>query len=699
MAGGARYGGMVVSGARRGVWRSVRLLVLAACVLFALDHLFPPDLSRLQRVSVQLLDADGVLMHVQLSADGYWRLPVSLDVVDPRFVDTLIAFEDRRFWWHPGVDPLALVRAAGQWLRHGHVVSGGSTLTMQLARLLEPRPRTLRTKLVEIARALQLEWHYDKRQLLSMYLTLAPYGGNVEGLRAASLVWLGKEPRALSAAEAALLAALPQSPSRLRPDRHVRAAGLARDKVLGRVAAYGGLDPGRLAEALAEPVPAQRLPLPRQLPHLAVVLQRMQPAGTAFHTSVRRELQRGVAGLAVRALEVWGPRVNAAILVVDHRQRRVLAYLGAADASDPARGGQLDLVRALRSPGSALKPLVYGLGFEDGVIQPGTRIDDVPTRFGDYAPANFQDRYHGEVSAREALQWSLNVPAVAVFEQVGPARAAARLRAAGIELRLPAGAEPGLPLVLGGVGTRLWDLVTLYSALAEDGEARPLRLLADAPEGAAVSLLTARAAGQVARILEDAPPPPEAVTAEAQREPRRIAHKTGTSYGFRDAWAIGFDGVHTVGVWVGRADGSPSPGQFGRNTAAPLLWRVFDLLPATPRPNAPIVAQADAPGRLPARWQRLGPAPAARTALAVSFPLDGSRLPLPPPGAELPLVAQGGERPLRWLVNGVPLAAAGQRRSSVWLPDGAGRVRATVIDARGRSASAEFWLERPAPWP
>ncbi|WP_243662562.1 penicillin-binding protein 1C [Plasticicumulans lactativorans] len=681
------------------MWRSVRLLVLAACALLALDHLFPPDLGRLQRVSVQLLDADGVLMHVQLSADGYWRLPLSLDAVDPRFVDTLVAFEDRRFWWHPGVDPLALVRAAGQWLRHGRVVSGGSTLTMQLARLLEPRPRTLRTKLVEIARALQLEWHYDKRQLLSMYLTLAPYGGNVEGLRAASLVWLGKEPRALSAAEAALLAALPQSPSRLRPDRHARAAGLARDKVLGRVAAHGGLAPGRLAEALAEPVPSRRLPLPRQLPHLAAVLQRERPAGSAFPTSVRRELQRGVAGLAARALEAWGPRVNAAILVVDHRQRRVLAYLGAADTGDPARGGQLDLVRALRSPGSTLKPLVYGLGFEDGVIQPGTRIDDVPTRFGDYAPANFQDRYHGEVSAREALQWSLNVPAVAVFEQVGPARTAARLRAAGIELRLPAGAEPGLPLVLGGVGTRLWDLVTLYAALAEDGEARPLRLLADAPEGAAVSLLSARAAGQVARILEDAPPPPEAVAAEAQREPRRIAYKTGTSYGFRDAWAIGFDGAHTVGVWVGRADGSPSPGQFGRNTAAPLLWRVFDLLPAAPRPNAPAVAQADAPARLPARWQRLGPAPAARSALAVSFPLDGSRLPLPPPGAELPLVAQGGERPLRWLVNGVPLAPAGLRRSSVWLPDGAGRVRATVIDARGRSASAEFWLERPAPWP
>lgn len=683
-------------------WRARIGVLLLAAVFFALvtaDRLLPPELSRLQHESLRVLAADGTLLHVERSADGYWRLPVRLAEVDPAYVAALLAFEDQRFRRHPGVDPLALARAAGQWLRHGRIVSGGSTITMQLARLLEPRPRTLGAKLIECLRALQLEAHFSKDELLAMYLTLAPYGGNLEGLRAASLAWFGKSPRELRPAEYALLVALPQSPTRLRPDRRPEAARLARDKVLMRLAAAGVLDAARAAEAREEAVPAQRLTLPRAVPHLAAALHAAQPQAFELHSTLDARVQAETATLAQRALAGLGAQVNAALVVVEQRSGRVLAYVGAAELRDPQRHGSVDLLRALRSPGSTLKPLVYGLAFDDGVLHPDTRIDDVPTRFGDYSPGNFMERYYGEVSVREALQRSLNVPAVAVLDRVGPLRVAQRLREAGLELQLPDGAAPGLPIVLGGAGMRLWDLAGLYAALANGGSAPPLTLMeaVAAVPRPPMRLLGPVAAEQLARILEDAPPPAEAVPPGDTRQPRRIAYKTGTSYGFRDAWALGYDGAHTVGVWVGRPDGSPNPGHFGRNTAAPLLWRVFDLL--APSPRVAFVEQTQLPdgGRaLAPNWRHLAGSAArdTRATLALSFPLPGARVALPADGAPLPLVASGGLRPLRWLVNGVPLTGSPMRRSVAWQPDGEGAARVTVVDAAGQSASAEFWLMR-----
>ncbi len=617
----------------------------------------------------------------------------------------LLAYEDQRFELHPGVDPLAVARALGQWLRQGRIVSGASTLTMQTARLLEPHRRDMSGKFGEMLRALQLERRYSKAEILGFYLTLAPYGGNLEGVRAAALAWFGKEPTRLTPAEAALLVVLPQAPSRLRPDRFPERARAARDKVLLRMGQLAILSDRQVAEARQEPLPTQRRLLPFLTPHLSERLRAAQPTTVIHRTFIERGLQQTLETLARQHQSVLELNSSLAILVVANRDRRVLAYVGASDFRDPRRAGQVDLVRAIRSPGSTLKPLIYGLGFDDLLLHPETLIEDVPTRFGDYSPTNFRNAYAGQLTVREALQQSLNIPAVAILEQVGPARVAARLREVGLPLHWSkAHPQPGLPLALGGVGMTLEDLVTLYAGFANGGLIAPLRFGPADPAGPGQRLLTETACWYLGEILRNAPVPQNAVGPASVARPRVIAHKTGTSYGFRDAWALGYDADYTVGVWIGRPDGSPSPGYYGRNTAAPLLFRVFGLLPepvgqpvAPPPDGALQVQREQLPERL--RYFRTRPAREMVNAppLALTFPVAGSTVELPERDgvwAELPLSAKGGVKPLRWLVNGRPLAATPWRREAFWPPDGAGLTRITVLDQVGQAASAEVWIRR-----
>ncbi len=712
------------------------VLVLVALTGLAawLDARYPPVLDRYLDRSTLVVDRDGRVLRGFTARDGIWRLAVDPAAVSPLYRDMLIAAEDRRFRAHAGVDPFALVRAMGQWLAHGRPVSGASTLTMQTARLLEPRPRTLWSKLIEMARAVQLEWHYTKDEILGIYLTLAPYGGNLEGVRMASLAWFGREPAQLSAAEAALLVALPQSPTRRRPDRHPEAARAARDRVLARLAASGTLTAAAAAEAAEEPVPAERHALPFVAPHLAETLVAQAGArgrGEVVATLIDGRLQRTLEDLARRGLDGQEAEANLAIVVVDNRSRAVIGYVGSSDYFAVRRGGPIDLARAVRSPGSALKPFIYGLGFEDRLIHPETVIQDVRLRFGDYSPVNFAHGFSGELTVREALRQSLNIPAVAVLDRIGPARLAARLRAAGAPLRLPPGADaPSLPIALGGAGTRLVDLVMLYTALANGGEAAPLRYRPSDPavaeeageatgapgageSGAGPAVIPARlldpvAAWYVTDILAGMGPPTAMLDRAAAPLGRRIAYKTGTSYGFRDAWAIGYDADHTVGVWVGRPDGSPRPDRYGRNTAAPLLYQVFDLLPAPRRdvvPPRPAGVLAATNAGLPSRLRRFTrtafaprPAPpgaAAEQPLRLQFPVDGSVVELSRRGGaldSLALVATGGQRPLRWLVNGRPLRASPARREAEWQPSGPGQVRIVVIDRTGAIDGASVWL-------
>jgi penicillin-binding protein 1C len=669
---------------------ALAVLVLVGLAL-ALDRALPPDLARHEDRSLGVLDREGRLLRAFTTSDDAWRFRVGPEDVDPLYLAMLLAYEDKRFASHPGVDLLAVGRALLQWGRAGRPVSGASTITMQAARLLEPRPRTLRSKLIEMVRALQLERRLEKNQVLGIYLTLAPMGGNLEGVRAASLAYLGKEPRHLSPAEAALLVALPQSPSRLRPDRAPEAARAARDKVLARAVEAGVLDQIAAGEAMEAPVPVARRPLPFLAPHLADRLRGAEDVATTLDARLQERLE----ALVARETRRLGPRTSAAVLVIERGGGEVRAHVGSAGYFEDHRHGMVDMTRAVRSPGSALKPLIYGIAFGRDLAHPETVIRDLPRRWGDWAPVNFDSRFQGEITLREALQRSQNLPAVALLERIGPVAFDRVLRGAGVRLRLdPAVVRPTLPIALGGVGVTLEQLAVLYGAIADGGRVRPLRVQ-PGPADEALPLMPEAAAWHVADVLAGALPPRG--FAEPTTAGRAVAYKTGTSYGFRDAWSIGFDGDHLIAVWVGRPDGEPCPGCIGQEAAAPLMFRALDLLPrshrtpAGPRPagvlEGPTAALPPGLRHFEPRRQRQGP--------SIAFPADGATL-LMRDRASLPLRVEGGTRPFRWLVDGRPLGGPDWRREALWQPDGPGFAALQVIDADGRSATAEIAL-RPSP--
>lgn len=667
--------------------RGLAAMAAVAAALVAADRLAPPDLGRLTGRSTVVVDAEGRLLRPFATADGTWRLPTRPDQVDPLYLAMLRAVEDRRYGWHPGIDPLAVGRALGQAARHGRIVSGASTLSMQTARLLSPKPRTLGAKLTEAARAMQLQARLGRDGVLEAYLTLAPFGGALEGVTAASLAWFGKEPARLSPAEAALLVALPQSPERLRPDRRPDAARAARDRVLDRAVARGVIGAEVAQAAKAEPVPTFPRPMPMLAPHLAERLAAAAPRGAVVRTRIDGGLQRGLETLGRAVAARLEPGSDLAVVILANRDRRLLASLGSADWTSR----QVDLTQAVRSPGSALKPFIYALAFDDLSLHPGTLMVDMPQRFGDWLPRNFDHDFHGTVTAREALQRSLNVPAVQALERVGPARFVALLQQGGAHLSFPPGAaEPGLPLALGGVGIRLADLAVLYAALAEGGRVLPLSVLAGQPAPQPSRLVGEAAARATIDVLEGSPAPDGIATGSAVARIRRIAFKTGTSFGFRDAWTVGSSADYTVAVWVGRPDGAPRPGEMGRGTAAPILFRAFDLLPpdraGRPAPSPPDHAlfHRQPPPAL-ARLTMAGDANPAQDGradpLRILFPPDGATV----EGLEdgIGLNASGGRPPYRWVADNRPLAAG----TSFWRPDGDGFVRIVVIDSDGRRAA------------
>ena len=548
--------------------------MLVVVLLWGADRVWPLPLPQDDLARVVLAE-DGTPLWRFADANGVWRYPVQTHEVSPYYLDALLTYEDRWFYQHPGVNPLALARATWQNLTGARVVSGGSTLSMQVARLLDPHSRTFHGKLRQLWRTAQLEWHLSKAEILNLYLNRAPFGGTLQGVAAASWAYLGKSPSQLTHAEAALLAVLPQAPSRLRPDRHPQRAQEARDKVLRRLAEFQVWPQSAVDEALEEPL----LLAPRLEPSLAPLLARRlnrPDSPPLIRTTLDATLQRRLEDLLLGWRARLPEHTSAAILVVEEESMAVRAYLGSVDINDAKRFGHVDMISALRSPGSTLKPFLYGMALDDGLIHSESLLQDVPRRYGDYRPGNFSMGFTGAVPASTALSSSLNLPAVQLLEAYGPKRFAAEMRIGGVPLALPALAEPNLALILGGAGSRLEDLVSGYSAFARDGKSATLRLqpddtLRERP------LLSPGSAWIVRRILSGQARPDRDPRAELVQRPV-LAWKTGTSYGFRDAWAIGVGPRYLIGVWIGRPDGTPVPGQFGLASAAPLMLQVHDVL-------------------------------------------------------------------------------------------------------------------------
>jgi penicillin-binding protein 1C len=572
---------------------ALRVVTVANALLLAVlvAALAVPLPERRGDWSVAVEYRDGTPAYVFLSHDDKWRLPVTLDDVDPAFVAALVALEDKRFWHHDGVDPVAIVRAAASDAVHARRVSGGSTLTMQLARLLEPRPRTVPSKLADMFRAVQLDLRLSKREILEQYLSLTPYGGNVEGVESAAWSYFGHGARHLTPLEIATLLAVPQGPTRFAPrPGNVLRLRARRDAILGKLIAagvFGAVDAidarTALADAEATQPPDRLRRMPRQAAHAAVMLRRQHRG----ELRIRSTLDAGAQALAEREIALRRSELrakgiySAAIVAVDHRSREVVALVGSLDFLDAAHGGQIAMFARPRSPGSTLKPLLYALAVDRGMALPEYLVPDVPTQYGTYRPRNFDGDWSGLVTLRDALSRSLNLPFIDLLERLGIESFVGELARMGVAPGRSAPGEYGLSMIVGGIELTPLELAGLYATLAEDGGYRPLRLVAgpDSSDDAAAQPVFGPGAAWLTRqalALKDRPDFPR--RRDVAGVPAAIHWKTGTSFGFRDAWAVGSGPAYTAVVWTGNVDNKPSAELIGSEAAGPLLFDVLEGL-------------------------------------------------------------------------------------------------------------------------
>jgi penicillin-binding protein 1C len=565
------------------LWASLALAgLITGLVFYAVLTWLPLPLEKLQAAQAfRFYDRNEQLLQVIISDDDFYRLSVHTEELPQLFIDALLLQEDQYFYQHPGVNPLAVLRAIAANITAGHVVSGASTLTMQLARMLQRQPRTLSAKLLEMLRALQLEMRFSKKQILQYYLSIAPYGGNLEGVNAATYAYFGKPAKQLTPAQIALLVVIPKSPTQIRPDLHPATAKARRDAFLSRMYTAALIDQSTYERAIAEPVPDRRLSFPNRIPHLAWYLKSRHSQQSDFHTTVDMNIQlraehivqQYISGLHERGIH------NASVVVLDTQTRELRAMVGSADYFDRVHEGANNGATALRSPGSTLKPFLYGLAMDAGLIAEKTRLPDIPLSVAGYSPRNYSKSFRGTVSVREALIDSLNVVAVRLNQRLGIKQLHGLLHKGGISSLDQPPEYYGLPLVLGGVEVSLLELTNLYAALANYGEYLPYRI--DRLQAASfepVSLLSPEASWLVADILTDVERPDFPSTWQYSTSRPTVAWKTGTSYGHQDAWSIGFHPELTIGVWVGNFDGSSASRLSGNSVAAPLL---FDLMQAT----------------------------------------------------------------------------------------------------------------------
>lgn len=574
---------------RRSKWlvsaTAVIVLLLAWARWGPMDPLFPGPRSTV------LLDRSGGTLAASVSLDGQWRMPPG-DSIPLRFEHCLIAFEDRHFRSHPGIHLPSLLRAVQQNRKAGRVVSGGSTITMQVARMARgSRPRNWWNKIIELVIALRLEIRYSKDEILALYAANAPFGGNVVGLEAAAWRWFGRSPHQLGWAEQATLAVLPNAPARIHPARDRSALQRKRDRLLAYLRDQGSLDSLSCELAMREPLPERPLPLPRIAPHLLTTLERQGYRGERIRTSINVDLQQRITAIAERhanALRVNEVH-NAAILVLDTRSGEALAYLGNLPSADESHAGAVDIVQARRSTGSLLKPFLYADMLQSGELMPDQLVADLPTHYEGFAPRNYDEQYDGAVPASMALARSLNVPAVRALHQHGIARTLRMLRAMGLQHVDRSAEDYGLSLIVGGAESNLWELTGAYASLARilQGMRDPVHaplVFGASPTSTANARppLSAAAVHHTLMALQNVNRPDMEAGWQRFAAPHHISWKTGTSFGHRDAWAIGVTPQFTVGVWNGNADGEGRPGLTGALAAAPMLFEIFGSLPNGP---------------------------------------------------------------------------------------------------------------------
>lgn len=566
---------------KRYVKRFVAAVLIAVAIFFLLNWLFP--LPGRVEYSTIITDNKGTVIHAFLTSDEQWRMKTSLEEISPLLRKTIIQKEDRHFYSHPGVNPFAMGRAFVRNIIRGKRTSGASTITMQVARALEPKRRTYANKLVEVFRALQLEMKYSKDEILQLYLNLLPYGGNIQGVKSASILYFGKNPDHLSLAEITALSIIPNRPSTLVIGRSNEVIVQERNRWLKLFAKQKVFTQKEIEDALNEPLTAQRGTVPRFVPHLAWKLKR-EVGGDIIHTNIRMNEQMKIEKLVedyARSLSLKNIH-NAAVVVIDNQTHEVISYAGSANFHDTTDGGQVNGAAAIRQPGSTLKPLLYGLCFDEGLLTPKTVMTDVAINYAGYAPENYDRNFYGYVTAEFALENSLNIPAVKGLRMLGKDRFVTELVKCNFKQVKKDRQKLGLSLILGGCGTTLEEMTALYSAFANEGLWVKPSFVKNSKPSTPARLLSPAATFMVNEILSRINRPDFPLNWQSTEHLPKIAWKTGTSYGRRDAWSIGYNKKYTVGIWVGNFSGIGVPDLSGASVATPLLFKIFNTIDYDP---------------------------------------------------------------------------------------------------------------------
>lgn len=557
------------------------IAAISGLLLFLLLNVLFPLPDNIEYSTI-VLDNKGNVIHAFITRDQKWRMKTELKEISPVLRKTLLYKEDKYFYYHPGINPLALARAATMNLLRLKRTSGASTITMQVARMLQPKQRTYLNKVAEMFRALQLEWKYSKDEILQLYFNLVPYGSNIEGVKSASILYFKKNPDHLSLAEVTALSIIPNRPSSLRMGFRNDLIVRERNKWLNRFGTDGLFTAKEIADALDEPLEARRTEAPKLAPHLAYKLKSSQHTDV-IHTCLQMQSQLKLEKMVkdyvsgLYTLNIY----NAAVVVLDNKTHEIISYVGSADFANSTDGGQVNGAAAVRQPGSALKPLAYGLCFDNGLLTPKTVITDVPLNINGYQPENYDSKFNGYVTVEFALENSLNIPAVKALNDLGTDKMIARLMQCNFKQIKKDEKKLGLSLILGGCGVTLEEMTGLYSAFANDGlYSKPVFTTTGTPKAATdtVRILSPSANFMLTEILSKLARPDLPTNWEQSSHTPRIAWKTGTSYGKRDAWSIGYNKNYTVGVWVGNFSGAGVPELSGANVATPLLFRIFNTI-------------------------------------------------------------------------------------------------------------------------